>query len=144
MTYADLLRDPRWQRKRLEIMQRADFCCELCGDDRTTLNVHHLRYVRGRMPWQYDDTDLACLCEPCHRRQHPEKATPTRVGAIVPSVISALAGRARRAGRYSPQWQRILDRFGVVDRYDERVCVVCWAAWRVDLTRCADCREDVA
>ena len=70
MSYADLLRDPRWQRKRLEVMQRAEFACERCADTTTTLNVHHVRYVRGRMPWEYPDEELVCLCEPCHQREH--------------------------------------------------------------------------
>lgn len=29
-TYYELLKDPRWQRKRLEVMQRANFECEDC------------------------------------------------------------------------------------------------------------------
>lgn len=66
MAYSDLLRDPRWQRKRLEVMQRDDFMCRECGDDSTTLNVHHGYYVRGRMPWEYELESLRTLCEPCH------------------------------------------------------------------------------
>lgn len=61
-------RDPRWQRRRLEIMQLAGFRCQECGDDSATLNVHHGYYVRGRDPWDYHDHALKCLCEPCHGR----------------------------------------------------------------------------
>jgi len=70
MSYSDLLRDPRWQRKRLEVMQRADFACELCGAINKTLNVHHERYAQGRMPWDYPPEELHCLCESCHRSEH--------------------------------------------------------------------------
>lgn len=73
MSYSDLLRDPRWQRLRLEVMEKADFRCVECGDDKTTLNVHHTYYRKGRMPWEYDWETLRCLCEPCHAKQHPEK-----------------------------------------------------------------------
>ena len=66
--YRALLRDPRWQRKRLEVMRRADFRCEDCGSERRTLNVHHERY--DGLPWEARDEDLACLCESCHRRRH--------------------------------------------------------------------------
>lgn len=66
MSYSDLLRDPRWQRKRLEVMQRADFACEDCGDRDTTLNVHHTFYTKGAKPWEYDTASLRCLCENCH------------------------------------------------------------------------------
>lgn len=70
MTYQELLKDPRWQRKRLEIMERADFACEKCHDKTTTLNVHHERYVRGRAPWEYENDELHCLCERCHAQEH--------------------------------------------------------------------------
>ncbi len=63
--YAALLRDPRWQRKRLRIMERDGFSCVACGDESKTLSVHHLRY-RG-LPWDADDADLQTLCEPCHK-----------------------------------------------------------------------------
>lgn len=32
-------KDPRWQRKRLEVMQIARFECELCASKDKTLNV---------------------------------------------------------------------------------------------------------
>ncbi len=65
-TYAEKLRDPRWQKKRLEIMQRDGFQCTSCGDDSTTLNVHHSVYQKGAMPWEYEDHFLTTLCELCH------------------------------------------------------------------------------
>lgn len=69
-TYYEMLRDPRWQRKRLEVMQRADFACEECGDKETTLNVHHQYYRKGAKPWEYEDDCFLCMCEPCHDRRH--------------------------------------------------------------------------
>lgn len=65
-TYWELLRDPRWQRKRLEIMERDDFKCRECGDGTTTLNVHHSYYAKSHKPWEYEDDSLRTLCEPCH------------------------------------------------------------------------------
>lgn len=65
-TYTELLRDPRWQRVRLEVMQRDGFACRECGDKTGTLNVHHAFYVFGRAPWEYDRETLRTLCEPCH------------------------------------------------------------------------------
>lgn len=67
-TYADKLRDPRWQKKRLEIMERDGFACRECGDKASTLNVHHGYYARGRSPWEYPDEHLKTLCEDCHRK----------------------------------------------------------------------------
>jgi hypothetical protein len=65
-TYANLLRDPRWQRRRLEILQRSDFSCEECEDKERTLHVHHKVYRKGVMPWEYTDGELQVLCERCH------------------------------------------------------------------------------
>lgn len=65
-TYREKLMDPRWQKRRLEILNRDKFRCQACGDDGTTLHVHHVRYYRGRDPWAYDDGDLLTLCAPCH------------------------------------------------------------------------------
>lgn len=62
--------DPRWQRRRLEIMQRDGFKCRLCGDDKETLNVHHLYYLPGQKKWEYDDAALVTLCRSCHLKWH--------------------------------------------------------------------------
>ena len=67
LSYSEKLRDPRWQRKRLEVMERAGFACESCGDNQSTLSVHHGYYESKREPWEYDSDTLWCLCEPCHK-----------------------------------------------------------------------------
>ena len=71
-TYYEKLKDPQWQKKRLEVMQANDFCCEVCGDNEATLNVHHKEYFKGHEPWEYEVNQLACLCESCHESQHDE------------------------------------------------------------------------
>jgi len=65
--YSELLKDPRWQRRRLEIMQRDDFTCQHCGRKDRTLHVHHKRYVKQWKPWEYLDSDLITLCDECHQ-----------------------------------------------------------------------------
>jgi hypothetical protein len=45
-------------------MQRDGFSCVACGDDSSTLHVHHVRYS-GEL-WEVEDIDLQTLCEPCH------------------------------------------------------------------------------
>ena len=66
-SYSDKLKDPRWQRKRLEVLERADFTCENCGDSESTLHVHHGYYEWNLDPWEYDTKTLHCLCDPCHK-----------------------------------------------------------------------------
>ncbi len=70
MSYAERLKDPRWQQKRLRIMDRDGWQCIACHSKEKTLNVHHTRYVQGRMPWEYADEELHTLCQDCHADEH--------------------------------------------------------------------------
>lgn len=67
--YSKKLRDPRWQKKRLDIMNRDEFTCRKCFDDKSTLNVHHSHYITGREPWDYPESLLITLCESCHEHE---------------------------------------------------------------------------
>jgi hypothetical protein len=69
-SYFQKLRDPRWQKMRLQVMERNEFCCEMCGDSTSTLNVHHKAYFKDREPWDYLIEQLSCLCEGCHEQNH--------------------------------------------------------------------------
>lgn len=65
--FLELYKDPRWQKKRLEVMQRDEFMCKSCNDKDTTLNVHHsVPYRKGAKPWDYETDELITLCEDCH------------------------------------------------------------------------------
>lgn len=69
MTYAEKLKDPRWQKKRLEILSRDYFMCKICGDESNTLHVHHKIYEYGKDPWDYDNSLLVTLCADCHESE---------------------------------------------------------------------------
>jgi hypothetical protein len=68
--YSEKLQDPRWQRKRLEIMNRDNFTCKICGSKVKTLNVHHWRYTAGKEPWEYPENLLITVCNDCHKFLH--------------------------------------------------------------------------
>lgn len=68
--FQEQIKSPKWQKRRLEIMQRDGFACQICGDKETTLHVHHLRYVPNRAYWDYEDWELITLCERCHKEEH--------------------------------------------------------------------------
>lgn len=71
--YSEILKDPRWQKRRLEIMSRDCWTCQECGCglyDGVPLNVHHKLYHSGIMPWEYSDDELVTLCDRCHKKQH--------------------------------------------------------------------------
>lgn len=71
-----MLKDPRWQHKRLEALQAADFSCQKCATTSRALDVHHTLYVPGRNPWEYELEDLRVLCEDCHRSEHGLPPSP--------------------------------------------------------------------
>ena len=44
--YYEKFKDPRWQKKRLEVLQRDEFMCQICLDTSSTLHIHHRRYIQ--------------------------------------------------------------------------------------------------
>lgn len=71
--YAEKLRDPRWQRVRLRVLERAGWACEDCEAEDKSLQVHHSAYS-GSNPWDTPGNLLMCLCEDCHKtRQRLER-----------------------------------------------------------------------
>jgi hypothetical protein len=99
-------RDSRWQKKRLEVMERDRWSCTDCGDgdgDGVTLNVHHIYYEAGRAPWEYENEMLVTRCEICHERMHELQkillvAINTRETPV--SLIKTLIGYAH--GSWGP------------------------------------------
>lgn len=82
-SFKEQYRHPNWQRKRLEIMERDQFMCQACYSDEDTLNVHHKRYFKGRMIWDYPNELLVTLCEGCHEYQHESsEGMKTIIGAL--------------------------------------------------------------
>ena len=68
-TYQELLKTDEWKKRRKEILDKKGYICSNCGK-RFGLEVHHLRYINGRKPWEYEDEDLIVLCDICHKKIH--------------------------------------------------------------------------
>lgn len=64
---------PKWQKRRLEMLESVDYQCQSCEDTEKTLHVHHKRYIKGRDVWDYPDDDLEVLCADCHKHEHWQK-----------------------------------------------------------------------
>lgn len=104
MTYGEQLKHPNWQKKRLERLEASRWACDKCATTEVTLHVHHKRYFKGRMAWEYELDELQTLCEPCHANLHDREELAERVflafetrypmlnGKIVASAL--LAGMA--------------------------------------------------
>lgn len=72
MEYTEILKDPRWQKKRLKIMERDEFTCRHCLSSDKTLHVHHIKYYGN--PWEIDDKFLITLCDDCHEYEEELKS----------------------------------------------------------------------
>ena len=72
--WSSAYRDSRWQKKRLEVMERDGWTCQSCNaaGAGVTLNVHHAYYEAGRAPWDYGDETLVTWCEDCHQARHAQ------------------------------------------------------------------------
>lgn len=67
--YEHLLKDERWKLFRLRVMSERGCSCEYCGSTET-IQIHHTKYVKGRLPWEYDIKDMRVVCRICHKKIH--------------------------------------------------------------------------
>jgi hypothetical protein len=103
--YIEKLRDPRWQKKRLEIMQRDGFKCRECSATDKTLNVHHCFYKYGNDPWDYPEGSLVTLCEDCHECESSKASDAKSI------LIKSLAGLGFRADHYFLLFEKVVNDF---------------------------------
>lgn len=100
MTYAEKLRDPRWQRKRLQTLEAYNFKCGVCLSEEKTLHVHHLIYRKGVEPWDYEPVaDLMAMCEDCHNDRTLEDARIKE--ALTDGVFRDVVRLLLEAGSYN-------------------------------------------
>ncbi len=110
--YSELLKDPRWQKKRLKVLEYAKWRCQFCGNknDRT-LHVHHSYYTRGKTPWQYPDGSLVALCDACHHRMHPDKPQPRKEPPrVIVDPLTTPTPDRREYGTNSEIWEAVCER----------------------------------
>lgn len=114
LTYSEQLKHPNWRRKRLEVLGISDFACTCCGDKEKMLHVHHRRYIKGRMAWEYENNELTALCEDCHKDHHDARDLLERIlaeadestgGAIV-TAIGLLSGYFAAAVSIGPDLEK--------------------------------------
>lgn len=90
--YADKLKDPRWQRLRLQVFERDQWGCVYCRRKDRTLHAHHLWYDRGRQPWEYPPWRIVTVCDVCHDREHSDRAASEQFLCRSLSFAGASAG----------------------------------------------------
>jgi len=100
MKYSEKLRDPRWQKKRLEVLERDEWMCQNCFDSGSTLHVHHKYYEKNKDPWDYPLSAFLTLCEGCHETEHEERVkmeqslllTLRQCGFLSNDLLNIMAG----------------------------------------------------
>lgn len=97
---------PKWQKKRLELLQMADFACEDCGAADETLEVHHKHYIKGKKPWEYDDIAYEVVCTGCHKKRTKVKRAINDFwqyfsGADLERIYGYLAGIAMQTEHFA-------------------------------------------
>lgn len=112
-TYNEKLRDPRWQRMRLKVMERDEWACQICYDSKSTLNVHHRFYDFGKDPWDYPIEALATLCEGCHEDETKR----------APSAKRRLIRTLERVGFTAQEFEELADAFDNWEASTNRVGV---------------------
>lgn len=81
MNYNELLQQPEWKLKRLEVLIRDLRSCRNCGSQ-SNLHVHHRQYHyldsgEKVKPWEYNSKYLITLCSTCHSHGHQEFKVPS-------------------------------------------------------------------
>lgn len=70
MTYKEQLRTFEWRLRSLMVMKRDGMKCVKCGASNCILEVHHKKYHKDLMAWEYPDKYLETLCDKCHYAVH--------------------------------------------------------------------------
>lgn len=90
-SYREKLLDPRWQKLRLQVLERDGWACRACEDKDSTLHVHHGYYPKGGDPWDAEQSVLWTLCEACHDELGRQReAVLAALGAITPNALEDL------------------------------------------------------
>ena len=74
MAYGEKLKDPRWQKLRLQVFERDEWACRWCYAKKQTLAVHHLWYETEAEPWEATPESLLTVCESCHQSEYDSRA----------------------------------------------------------------------
>lgn len=70
MSYLGDLNNPKWIKKRNQILKRDKYTCTVCGS-KQNLQVHHTFYYKHLVaPWEYPNNSLLTICHDCHNNYH--------------------------------------------------------------------------
>lgn len=67
--YYKELKNPKWFKRREEILKLDDNTCCYC-ETKDNLQVHHKEYLGNMKAWEYTDKLLITVCKSCHESIH--------------------------------------------------------------------------
>ncbi len=70
MDYSDFLQTPYWIAIKERLLKTIGYKCQLCGDKKNPLHIHHNTYEHHGYEHIYYREDLIVLCERCHLLFH--------------------------------------------------------------------------
>ena len=82
------------------------------------LHVHHQYYIKGKEPWDYDDSALITLCADCHQKRHSSSVPVPLYNHDKSSILNtniSICDRCNGSG-YLPEYDYHLD----------GICFKCW------------------
>jgi len=120
--YSEKLKDPRWQKKRLEILERDQWMCQHCYDTKSTLSVHHLYYESSRDPWDYDDAALVTLCNDCHQFEYDN------INISAKNLIISM----KKAGFTTSDFKEIAHGFNVMPQFHFHDVLACTIRYAIE------------
>lgn len=119
MSYAEKLKDQRWQKLRLQLLEAAGWQCqsESCENrnERPTLHIHHRLYLRNTDPWDYEPWAYAVLCEKCHEFEQGLLENAHAALAKYPDLLGACVDVNRMDPDLAARIARIIASLLVID-----------------------------
>jgi hypothetical protein len=110
--YHRSLKSRKWYNFRDKVLSRDGYRCTSCGSE-DNLQAHHLYYIDGREPWEYEIEALVTLCEKCHNQWHKDHHIVVRKddnGAV------SYGGKKKRGRRKNKREKRA---YAEAHRYDD-------------------------
>ena len=86
-----------------------------------TLNVHHIKYRKGAMPWEYSDDELVTLCEGCHSEIHRDNLDLVKQDD---NIRYELSDFSLQIGNLITYEHSDYDNYGIVYHVDQKEGVV--------------------
>ncbi len=119
-------RKKEWKDFRKRILEKVGYVCCKCGmkKDEKELQLHHIQYIKGRMPWEYSENEVIILCKGCHLEEHGKIYPRSGWVYMGEDDLGDLSGTCEHCGHdiryehtvYHPEWGNLIVGCGCADK----------------------------